>query len=462
MKRSILKTFMISVLDIGNFSCNKNNNTPAKDDNSNFLVTTSSVYPYGLAYQLHANSASVNTPIHSSYLMEPIGTSGANHQFIVPNIASANDFANQYFFDSNAADGGDGTKENPFNSIDFIMNQEYPDDCALLLKSGSVFKMSYLKAETNRKKIYFGAYGEGDMPIVTNVNSLENPTSFTETFTICGEDVTVDGLHLVGGATDTYSRLLNISPKLSGGTRVEGGYNITFANNHIESISVSGSGYCFNIIKGGCENLTLYKNEIAYSRDDIWYASSRYSNYKIISNYFHHANQNTYNVSGMDIMDRETWRYGTGDVIQYEYEGLHGVYIANNFFDRSDSAGKFCLVFNSHDDASDIVIEYNTFLNPVDIKGGACILWNTFGVVENNLFINVDPQGGVGGIASYPVYISEVENNDFVGYETNAFYGVSQEEMPSSNTKYKDQNTYKENVTDDERRGSSLFYKENI
>lgn len=427
----------------------------------------SGTYPNGIYYRLHGKSETIQTPFYSSNLQEDLGVTGDRSFLDIPALPRAEDFQNTYYFDSNASAGGDGTMAQPFNNLDFINQGLYPDDTALLLKTGSRFFSSSLiitsRGVDNQGKpvlpvdIYVGAYGEeGTMPLISNADSLPNHSTYYGGFSLKGTRITLNGLHLVGGVQENWGKML-----VFGGTDVSPEVcKITIANCHIESLRTE-PGYAHGVMKGRETDLLLYHNEIAYGREDIWYASST-GTYKIISNYFHHANQGTLQVDGYDPEDRETWKYYKGDIIQFEYEGLDGCYIANNFFDRSDSASKFSLAFNTHHDAENIVIEYNTFLGPLNAYGGASILWYSDGVVRNNLFIQVDPLGGVGAVASFNDYVTgegnQFSGNHFVGYsENSSCYGFSFSSVGPDNRVYTDIQDYKSTVSSAERKGSNIF-----
>lgn len=280
----------------------------ALSDDKNQVTTSpeptySTVFPFGLKYQLHANSKSVNTsPPHSSYLTEPVGNTD-NNLIEIPSILTADNFSNRIYFDSKAQDGGNGSIEKPHNTLNLIMEQDYPDNCALLLKAGSIFFLSSLNAGTQKTDIYFGSYSEGEMPIITNVDDFSSPTQFVPASSFTGQNITVNGVHIVGGGTGTYDRLVSI-----------GGANLTFAHCHLESIYTLPVGFLFNIFKGGAENMVVFHNEIAFARDDIWYASSNFS-YTIVSNYFHHANMGIYGIDNFDPEDRSTWQSRGGDIL---------------------------------------------------------------------------------------------------------------------------------------------------
>jgi hypothetical protein len=377
--------------------------------------------------------------------MTPIGNTSIN-DVTIPIIASADDFGSVLYFDSAAADGGDGSSEFPYNTLDVIMDESYPDNCALLLRAGSIFYASSLNADSAKSNVYFGAYDDGDMPIVTNLDKLDNPTQFVAGSQFQGTDITVDGIHFVGGSKSSYRALMGI-----------GGTNLTIANSHLESICTAEAGYLFNIWKGGAQNMVVYKNEIAYAHDDLWYASSN-GTYQIVSNYFHHANMKTYKGDNFDPQNKDTWLQGSGDAIQFEYPGLTDTYIANNFFDRSDSARKFALIFNGGADNSNVVIEHNTIIAPQNFDGGSAMQLHALATVRHNLFLNIDPAGGSSALASYAAYTADITNNDFVGWEQGSgFWNVGFDDLGAGNTMYDSLEAYQTAVPAEERLGSDIF-----
>lgn len=416
------------------------------NDEPSFLVHQSEVYPFGLEYQLFADSPSVNLPPHGSHLQQPIGNTGADNELEAPELPTPVYYSTVLYFDSQAEPGGDGSKEAPFDDIALIEEQAYESDTALLLARGSVFYKSALRAGGDKERIFFGNYGEGNLPIVANVDDFESPQEFILGSEFGGTDITVVGIHFVGGGTGTYDRLMNI-----GGTR------LTIAHSHLESIDTPGTGYLFNIFKGGAQEMTLYHCELGYSRDDIWYASSSGS-YRILSNYFHHANLSVFNTDNFDPEDRETWRQGGGDIIQFEYEGLDGALIADNFFDKGDSSCKFALIFNGGETNQNVEVRDNTVIGPMDTCGGAAIQWHTVGVLRDNLILNTDPEGTVSALASFEVFASEITGNHFVGYPEGAeTYNLGWSDLGPGNERYATLEAYQAAVPPDERRGSSIF-----
>jgi len=355
--------------------------------------------------------------------MTPVPSVGNQNFQDSISLPSPQDYETVLYFDSEAPDGGDGSLESPYNSIDMLMDQDFVSNSAFLIKAGSEFFISGLATSADHSNIYFGSYGEGAQPLIVNADDLQNPTQYSSGFRFYGDSIVVDGLHLAGATTNNYGRLIDI-----------GATNLTFANCHIEGLPDPDVYYPFNIFKGGSTNMVLYRNEIAYARDDIWYASSS-GTYKIISNYFHHANMGVFSADDFDPADRDTWQSKGGDIIQWEYPGLDGAYIANNFFDKSDAAGKFALIFNGGEENSNIVIEYNTILAPSKSFGGAGMQFHSLGILRHNIFINADEEGGGNSaLASYPVFSDEIESNHFVGYtEQNALYNLTASDLGPGN-----------------------------
>lgn len=142
----------------------------------------------------------------------------------------------------------------------------------------------------------------------------------------------------------------------------------------------------------------------------------------------------------------------------FEYEGLNGAYIANNFFDKGDSGGKFALIFNGGHANSDITVEYNTFIGPMKVFGGAAVQWHTKGILRYNLLLNTDPLGGVSALASFSDYSSQISHNDFVGYtEESAAYNLSLTDLAEGNRVFGSLEEYRAQVTAKRRSGSSIF-----
>jgi len=470
MKTKVVFLLFSIIITSCNFTALINPNpslpVPGSEPENYPIAYHSDIYPYGLFYRLHGKSETLQQPYYSSNLQEALEVQSDRSMIQIPEIARPSDFLNTYYFDSQAASGGDGSLEHPFNTLDFINDGQYPDDTALLLKAGSRFFVSSLIINSRGGDgqgnpilpvdIYVGSYGDGPLPLITNTDSLPDHSIYQGGFSLKGTRVTLNGLHLIGGTNDNWAKML-----VFGGTDVTPEEcQITIANCHIETLRTE-VGYAHGVMKGRGTDLVLYHNEIAYGREDIWYGSST-GTYRIVSNYFHHANQGTLQIDGYDPRDRDTWKYYKGDIIQFEYEGLDCCYIANNFFDRSDSASKFSLAFNTHHKAENIVIEYNTFLGPLQAWGGASILWYSDGIVRNNLFVQVDPEGGVGAIASFDTYVTgegnQVSGNHFVNYtEGSSCYGFNYSTVGPDNQVFESIADYKASVNAENRKGSNIF-----
>lgn len=417
---------------------------------------TSSVYPYGMILQKHSNSVSVNTnPSYSSAITEFAGNDGLNNdvrRVERPDYANPDTYEKKIYFDSEAADGGDGTINLPYNTLTGLTKGNLLDDStAYLLKAGSVFMMSGIQQDYNtlRSKLYFGSYGEGDMPIICNADDFDNPTQTEGAFWLHGDYIAVNELHLVYCTSGTYSTMLKVA-----------GSNITIANSHIEGIKGSEGEYPYYCMKGGADPITIYNTEISYSGNDLFYLSAG-NKYTFVSNYFHHVNMGTFYSDTCNPEDRATWRYSTGDIIQLEYGTPKSSYFANNVFDRSSSASKFCFIINggtSLDSIDGTTIEYNTFINPLKSQygGAGCYIYSNV-IFENNLFLNVDPEGAISGLATYSGYGANYKGNHFVNFNGSEFYNCTINQLGEGHQIFTDIETYQSQVSLQDRKGSSLF-----
>lgn len=454
---NLLFLFLIFIL-----SCESFNDKPDKSGywepaDPLIIEGTSSVYPYGLTIRKHANSVSVNnTPPFSTTITAAIGNNGLNNDIkkvARPDYANPDTYKNIIYFDSDAADNGDGTFENPYNSMEGLTNGSLLEEhTAYLFKAGSVFMSSGIRQDFNqmRSTMYFGSYGEGDMPIICTANKFENPDETKGSFWFYGDHIAIDGLHLVRCNYTTYTEILLVS-----------GSDIMIANCHIEGIRDSNGIYPNFGIKDGVKNLTIYNTEFAFVGADLFLLSNGYSGYNFVSNFFHHCNMRSFSGDAYDPQDKDTWLYKNGDIIQFEGGTPKHSYFANNVFDRGDSPSKFCFIINGATPLNDIAgttIEYNTFINPVaSVNGGACCYIYSHVIFKDNLFINTDPDGGVSGLATHPGFGQDFTNNHFVNYNGSEFYGITLDKLGEGNLIFNDLDTYHSEVSLQERKGSSLF-----
>jgi len=424
----------------------------------------SSSYPYGRVFRKHQNSISWNTePDYSSTLFTPINNGPRTSQarrVEKPDYADLSTYTDILYFDSNAEDGGDGSFNYPHNNLDGITHGSLlKDSRAYLLKADSVFLDSAigLRYDAPKKYVYFGSYGEGAMPIICNAADLENPTNSAGDFWLFGEQIAIDGLHLIRCDGGSYSRLLNM-----------GGKHISIANSHIEGIKAQNGRYPTYGINGGAEYLTIYNSEFSFVRMDLFILSANNRHYQFVSNYFHHANVGCYegkeNEDGVfipyDPEDRETWIYRTGDTIQFESGTPKDSYFADNVFDRGDTPGKFCFIINGNTSLAETegtLIEYNTFISPLASFGGAGAYIYSHVLLRKNLFLNTDPEGVVSALASGSGYGQNYTENHFVNYNGSETYNFNWNHLGMGNRKYSTLSDYKEEVALEDRMGSSLF-----
>lgn len=458
------KLLMLLAISVGFWSCKKDENASTK--NNGFweeakpltILGNSPVFPNGIVAQKHINSASVNTmPPFVTYLNSPIGNPGLDNgikKVERPAYAQPDTYSKKIYFDSKASESGDGTLEKPYNNLDGLKNGNLlADSTAYLIKANSVFMLSGIQQDYNtpRTRMYFGMYGEGDLPVICNANSFTNPTEKSSGFWFYGKQIAINQLHLVYCEGASYSIILHIG----------GDGDLTIANSHIESMPDANGNYAAYAIKGGVNNLTIYNTEIAYTKMDMFYLSTQVSGYQFVSNYFHHCNMGSYSEADFDPNNRETWRYVSGDIIQFESGTPVNSYFANNVFDRSDTPGKFCFIINGGTplvETQGTTIEYNTFINPLQKFGGAGCYIQSHVILKDNLFISTDdPDGPISGLASSSVFVPNYTGNHFVNFNGGETYGISFSELDESNQKYEDLSAYQSDVPLQERKGSSLY-----
>jgi len=334
--------------------------------------------------------------------------------YLVPEIATADDFDRQVYIDSSAESGGDGSEQHPLN---YINTNEWEEGTAYLVRAGSVFEVGLNGVPAY---CYVGSYGEGDRPVFRGHGAMFSS----------GNDVTIDGLVLEKYGTGNYDRILNI-----------GVDNVVFSRCRISGLD-DGNGYPHYILKGGHKGMTFYACELSYSRNDGFYLGGR-PDMSFVSNWLHHQNMSD----------------GSGDGIQLEYSGYDNFYFANNYVDRSHKAGKFGLICNGTEE-SGVVVEWNTFISPHEGRGGAAVRWLAG---ENNRFnknlLIVGP--GTSGVATYDVFANQeapygIRDNHAYGVGS-LFYGIGS--WADDNLKFADEVAYEAFLEEQgmEAYGSDLF-----
>jgi hypothetical protein len=258
-------------------------------------------------------------------------------KYSVPVIKKASDFANTVYIDPSYTGQELGTIDKPYNTLSGIA---IVPNTAYLLKAGTKLVQSVNKVFNNN---YLGRYGEGPKPIIEGH------------FTVGGTHITIDGIQVQRSGGVDYAEVFTINRSNCS--------DLTVANCIIRGID-NGSDYPYYGVKGGGNNITFYHNEIAHTRNDGMFLHTG-ERYILVSNYLHHNNLGGLNSNK-----------STGDAIQFEWDGYHYTYIANNYIDRSHTIWKFGLIFNGTVDGThDVVCEWNTILGPRPGNGGAAVRW---------------------------------------------------------------------------------------
>ena len=96
------------------------------------------------------------------------------------------DRTTKYYVDSNAASGGNGTIESPYDSLSDISSKS-GSNVAVLFKCGSVFRPSSVgtgNVFTAKSGVFYGSYGEGAKPVISgsakNYGGTANQSSWTQ------------------------------------------------------------------------------------------------------------------------------------------------------------------------------------------------------------------------------------------------------------------------------------------
>jgi hypothetical protein len=114
------------------------------------------------------------------------GKNGSGYTEVVKNatftVSTFSPSNGHWYFDSNAADGGDGSEGSPFNDYTNLKNKANLSGTALHLKRGSTFvsTTAHIPGQSNTR---IDAYGTGAMPIIDGSNVSQTPSHGTLWFT---------------------------------------------------------------------------------------------------------------------------------------------------------------------------------------------------------------------------------------------------------------------------------------
>lgn len=318
----------------------------------------------------------------------------------IPTFPTAEEYgiSKSYYIDGSKSSNGDGSIENPFNQ--FV---DKGNNVAYYIKRGTQIE----SPSSMGNYVLIDAYGEGDMPKINGSMNFRNYGNH----------------HVI---------LKNLYLFKSGG-----GFNVRVYENpqggfYFYRCKIMGdpnSPASFNIY-GMKSPAGLLECELGWAVQDNILASDWTDSF-IVSCYFHHANRGNSN-NGRDPNT-------TGDAVQFLRHNIKRLYIANNYFDRSDSWWKYCVIFTTAQDGnpSDITFEYNTLISPARGKGGA-MLFTAMGdkaKVRGNLFHNWDGNTDVSFLQTYNTidqpYPYGIYDNVFIGNTDSShpdFWGATEDE----------------------------------
>lgn len=325
-------------------------------------------------------------------------------QYQIPNYRTKDDYdsSKMVFIDPDIGAGnGTGTLADPYGHwTDLIPN--FQDSTCILIKAGTEMTQSIDGDETVFNYNYVGRYGDpsAEFPKITSALTVLNLRNQ-------GSDVVFDSLWFWKPATGDYSQIIRFGDL---GDREK----IVLANCKVIGTASTDPLYLGNYptycIKGSFPNSILFHNEFAYSQNDGIYGGG-YLNGYAVSNYWHHNN-----------MGGVVSTTNTGDSWQLENAHSTGLYIANNWMDRSHTIWKFTLIMNSTlAYQSNVVAEWNTFVGPRDDNtGGATVRWlgGTDNTYTKNLTISGDP-----AIPCIDGYSQHINQDSPYGVRDNHFYG---------------------------------------
>ena len=310
--------------------------------------------------------------------------------YTVPSIPDTSDYTTKVFIDFSAPNGGDGTIENPYNGFeDFTPQYGY----AYLFKAGTVSSVSCYEVWNHN---YVGKYGTGNFPQFKRL-SIRNNSQYVVFDSI---EFRAPGL---SGNSGSIIRMEDSDVQQDG---------VVFANCKVIGTD-GGYGYPGYGIRGGSSDMIFYHCEIGYTYSDNFLGNSLLmGGTQFVSCYFHHANLGS-------VINPAT----PGDALQIENGVGNGLYIANCWFDRSTTIWKFALILNSTmANATNTIVEWNTFIGPLPGKGGATIRWlaGTDNKFNKNLTYTVS---GISCMESYDAFTYQsspygVRDNHWVGAGT--------------------------------------------
>lgn len=329
--------------------------------------------------------------------------------YLVPIVESWQDFATVVYIDPDAVVNGSGaTESDPLNTLTGLTFQS---DTAYLFKRGTVMRGSIVNPPSNT---YFGNYGDSAAP---------NPRLFNDTTVI---QVTAAVDNIVFDGLDCDKRRSSGNDAVVEMTSVAG--RVTFAHLRLRGVAAQGTGDSFeryptDVVRGLSQQAVFYDCELRNAYEDGIYSGANSHNLTMVSCY----------IRGVNAAPTG----GVGDCVQVG-DGSSNMYFANNFMDRGDTAGKYCLAAITST-GTDNVAEWNTFIGPQSGGGGAAVYWN---VGANSAFrynLMIVKETGVSGLHVYDGALNEgepygVRDNHFL--VAGGMFYPGDTTPPSSNVQY--------------------------
>ena len=270
--------------------------------------------------------------------------------YLIPIIPTEDIYISKIYIDPSSPTNGAGTEADPMNELPATLTPE----TSYLIKRGTEIpeRISRLFDQN-----FIGAYGVGEAPKLLDGLAVQGNSQYS----------VIRDLHVERYGTEQYTTILGF-----GNPRP---VSITIAFCRFIGLEATGSGewgHPWRAIENAAHDLTFFNNEVQGCRRNGWWCNG--TGIKIIRNWFHNLCKST----EPDHPEYPVSSSGDGDIIQSIYDFQDG-YIGGNIFDRSNSEGKYALMFNLEGHPSvpstNIIVEYNTLVAPSRGLGGSTVRW---------------------------------------------------------------------------------------
>ena len=274
------------------------------------------------------------------------------YPYLVPVIPDHTQYANVRYVDPTLSSNGNGTIENPFNTIQGLT---IAPNTAYLIKAGTVLNERLDKSWNNN---LVGRYGQGDRPVVNGGFRFGEGVN----------GIVVRDLRVIREGTGTSGTASASAIFYNTGTP----HNITVAFCDIEGIYNPSLAYPYRYPAFAFNNrvgssYTIFNNKIGNIGSKAIYSVS--PNFSFVRNYVYNINRGAWSGLPQD----QDGGVGHGNAFSFRF-WRENVYIAGNYFDpyrdfhyQNQYAGKSCFALVAGWDdmtPNNTTAEYNTIISP--------------------------------------------------------------------------------------------------